>query len=104
LDFEKAFDTVPHNRLVEKLIMCGITENLLEWIRDFLANRKTVNGNFSEWFDVLNGVPQCSVLGLLLFFIFVNDLPQWIRSSTKMFADDTKMWAIIRKKEDTVMA
>lgn len=77
--------------------------NLLKWIEDFLMNRRTrvrVNGSFSEWFDVISGVPQGSVLGPLLFIIFVNDLPKWITSSINMFADDTKLWAVIKKKED----
>jgi len=98
LDFRKAFDTVPHKRLIEKLRQCGITGQLLKWIEDFLTGRKTrvrVNGSFAEWLEVLSGVPQGSVLGPLLFLIFVNDLPEWIKANIRMFADDTKIWTVM---------
>ena len=63
-------------------------------------SRVGVRGSFSFWREVLSGVPQGSVLGPLLFLIFVNDLPEWIKSSLKMFADDTKIWARIRVEKD----
>jgi ribonucleases P/MRP protein subunit RPP40 len=103
LDYRKAFDTVPHRRLIAKIRSCGITGKLLQWIEDFLMGRKTrikVNESYSEWLEVISGVPQGSVLGPLLFLLFVNDLPDWIKSSIKMFADDTKMWRVIKNEED----
>ena len=54
-----------------------------------------VRNSFSEWVSVLSGVPQGFVLGPLLFLLFVNDLPDWIRNSIRMFADDTKIWCVI---------
>jgi len=104
LDYRKAFDTVPHRRLLEKLRQSGIVGRLWNWIQAFLSDRKMrvgVMGSFSAWVEVLSGVPQGSVLGPLLFLIFVNDLPSWIANSIKMFADDTKIWRIISKVEDS---
>ena len=63
--------------------------------------RVQVNGSFSDWFKVLSGVPQGSVLGPLLFIIYVQDLPQWVANSIMMFADDTKLWTRISKLEDS---
>ena len=54
--------------------------------------RVTVRGSCSHWVEVISGVPQGSVLGPLLFLIYVNDLPTWIKTNIKMFADDTKLW------------
>jgi len=62
--------------------------------------RVQVNGSFSGWIDVLSGVPQGSVLRPLLFLIFVHDLPEWVKNSMMMFADDKKIWARIQKLED----
>lgn len=98
LDYRKAFDTVPHKRLILKLRQYGIKGQLLNWIEDFLTLRKSrvrVRGKFSGWKEVLSGVPQGSVLGPLLFLLFVNDLPEWIKSSLVMFADDTKVWTTV---------
>jgi len=105
LDYRKAFDSVPHKRLIERLKEYGITGKLLEWVQSFLSSRKTrvsIRGSYSEWFMVLSGVPQGSVLGPLLFLLFVNELPQWIVNSMRMFADDTKLWTCIRSEADSV--
>lgn len=59
-----------------------------------------VRGVFSEWVEVVSGIPQGSVLGPLLFILLVNDLPQWIKSSMRMFADDAKVWTIVNSQED----
>ena len=94
LDLQKAFDFVPHNRLLVKVESYGITGKFLVWIKSFLSDREqcvVLNGCKFGWQKVLSGVPQESILGPLLFTIYVNDLPQSIASSVFMFADDTKL-------------
>ena len=93
LDYKKAFDTVPHQKLLQKLKALKLGDVLTKWIEQFLLGRQMrvhVNGSFSSWIDVISGVTQGSVLGPLLFLIFVNDLSDWVKSSILMFADDTK--------------
>ena len=63
--------------------------------------RVTINGSRSSWVNVLSGVPQGSVLGPLLFLLFVNDLPDWIKTNIRMFADDTKIWTRISGVNDS---
>ena len=95
LDFRKAFDTVPHGRLIYKLHKYGIRGNISAWIEDFLRDRKQrviVNRSKSSWLKVSSGVPQGSVLGPVLFLLYINDLPAVISSSCKIFADDTKVY------------
>ena len=94
LDFQKAFDQVPHKRLLHKLKMYGITGKTLEVISDFLSGRTfhvRVGDAASEFFRVLSGVPQGSVLGPLLFLIYINDIPNGIKSFLLLFADDLKL-------------
>jgi len=103
LDFRKAFDSVPHKRLLCKLASFGIQGNILKWIENFLSDRKqqvVLNGHVSRSTSVISGVPQGSVLGPLLFNMFINDLPSVVSSSIFMFADDTKIFRIIKSSDD----
>ena len=104
LDYRKAFDTVPHARLVSKLSQYGLGTQVCTWIRAFLSDRVMrvmVRGHASAWSSVLSGVPQGSVLGPLLFLLYVNDLPSCLTCSVRMFADDTKMWKLIAQNSDS---
>ena len=95
LDFRRAFDSVPHLRLLQKLHDMGVRGILLEWFRSFLTERRqrvVVNGSVSDWTAVGSGIPQGTVLGPVLFIVFVNDLPDCIESACKLFADDTKVY------------
>ena len=103
LDYSKAFDTVPHKRLISKLQAYGISGKILDWVRSFLSHRRQnvgVRNAHSEWADVRSGVPQGSVLGPILFVIYINDLPDIVSSTTKMFADDTKIYNQIDKNSN----
>ena len=106
LDFRKAFDTVPHRRLLSKLHGYGIRGQVLKWVDDFLSGRQqyvSVNGKHSDFVDVTSGVPQGSVLGPILFIYFINDLPDVIKCISKIFADDTKAYQEIIDFNDHVV-
>lgn len=103
LDIMKAFDTVPHMRLMEKMRSYGIAGCLLEWIASFLSNRSQqvrINGTISRPRSVTSGVPQGSVLGPMLFVIYINDLPDLLQSTTKLYADDAKVYCSINSPDD----
>ena len=95
LDFSKAFDTVPHDRLLHKLDSYGIRGQLKMWIKNFLTTRTMkviVNGETSSEAAVLSGVPQGTVLGPILFLVHINDLPDCVSSSVRLFADNCLLY------------
>lgn len=103
LDFSKAFDVVPHRRLLVKLDHYGIRGKLKRWIENFLTTRQqrvVVNGAPSPWEKVLSGVPQGTVLGPHLFLLFINDIGDEITSNIRLFADDCLIYRAIKGPED----
>ncbi len=104
LDFRKAFDTVPHERMLKKIEGYGIKGKVLSWIRAFLTGREqrvVVNGAYSKWSPVTSGIPQGSVLGPVLFVLFVNDMPDVVHSTLLMFADDAKVFRRVDSVEES---
>ena len=104
-DFQKAFDTVPHDRLLKKLEAYGIGENILDWISSFLKGRKqrvVIKGTASSWVDVLSGVPQGSVLGPILFLIYINDIIDNLKCNAYLFADDMKLFTDVKNNSDAL--
>ena len=90
LDFQKAFDKVPHQRLILKLKSLGMENSIINWIEQWLTDRKqkvVVDGEVSSWKSVLSGVPQGSVLGLILFLVYINDLEEGVTGSILKFAE-----------------
>ena len=103
LDFSKAFDKVPHRRLLMKLERYGIHGNLLSWMESFLTKRVQsviCEGATSTSSPVTSGVPQGSVLGPLLFLTYINDLPNGLTSTVKLFADDTLLYGVVVEDSD----
>jgi len=103
LDLTKAFDKVLHRFLLHKLHYYGIRNEILEWISSFLSDRTqyvTCNGSKSSIIDVISGVPQGTVLGPLLFLVYINDLPNCVLSSCSLFADDCLLYRPIYTEDD----
>ena len=95
MDFAKAFDSVPHRRLISKVKAHGIEGSVLNWIQDFLSGRYQkviVNGTCCKQAPVTSGIPQGSVLGPILFVLYINDMPTGIYNPIRLFADDTKIY------------
>ena len=99
LDISKAFDKVWHEGLLFKLKQNGVSGKLLSFFKSYLSNRKqrvAINGFYSEFASIESGVPQGSVLGPLLFLVYINDLEKDIKSNVKFFADDTMLYSIVK--------
>ena len=95
LDFRKAFDKVPHQRLILKLKSRGMGNSIINWIEQWLTDRRqsvVVDGQVSSWTSVLSGLPQGSVLGPILFLVYINDLEEWVTGKILKVADDTKLF------------
>ena len=98
LDISKAFDKVWHEGLIFKLKQNGICGPLLNLLENYLKDRKqkvVLNGSSSDYFQIKSGVPQGSVLGPLLFLIYINDLEKHVKSKIKFFADDTMIFSVV---------
>ena len=104
LDYKKAYDSVPHRRLLHKLEGYGVSGNLLSWLTDFLNQRYqrvTVDGAYSKWCSVISGVPQRSIFGPLLFIIYINDLSENINCNIKQYTDNTKLYTTVKDNNDS---
>ena len=105
LDFKKAFDRVPHKRLIWKLeYIGGIQGHLLKWMQDFLKEREMrtiLRGKYSSWREVTSGVPQGSVLAPIMFLVYINDINDNISTESylNMFADDAKIQKTIKNED-----
>ena len=96
-------DTVAHERLLIKLKGYGVNGKVLSWVKAFLTDRRQkvlVNQSQSDWATVTSGIPQGSVLGQLPFIIFINELPDYVKSAIKIFVDDTKIYREIKDQSD----
>ena len=104
LDFSKAFDSVPHQRLLHKLHAYGVRGKVLDWVKSFLSDRTqyvSINNEQSSAIPVTSGVPQGSVLGPTLFIYYINDLPDATDQIVRLFADDSKIYSEIRNEDDS---
>ena len=104
LDISNAFDKVWHEGLLYKLKSMGISGELHSLLENYLSGRLqkvVLNGHTSSWRPVMAGVPQGSILGPLLFLIYINDLPNGLKSNAKLFADDTSLFTIVKDKNES---
>ena len=103
LDFQKAFDKVPHQRLLIKLKSHGMGVKIVTWTQHWLTDieqRVSVEGETPAWTAVHSGVPQGSVLGPLVFLIYINDLEDGIPSNILKFADDTNIFRRVQTRQE----
>ena len=105
LDFSKAFDTVPHQKLLHKMRQYGADGIINAWLCDFLTYRKmreVIDGEESEAVPVDSGVPQGTVLGPLLFLCHINDLPDAVKPTVRLFADVCLLYRQVKSTEDHI--
>ena len=107
LDFSKAFDLVSHKKLLTKLDHYGVRGKTLNWLNGWISNRTqkvVIDGEFSPSIPVTSGVPQGTVLGPLMFLLYINDIGELIDNSTsiKLFADDCLLFRPIQAEQDQV--
>ena len=105
LDMSKAFDKVWHKGLIYKLERAGVRGNLLNWLKSYLSGRTmrvVIEGQYSEWKNIEAGVPQGSILGPLLFLIYINDIADEIESDPHTYADDTNLLKPFKNVDDAV--
>jgi hypothetical protein len=107
-DFEKAFDKVPHRRLMNKLRTFGLNPKIVQWMKSFLMDRKQcvrVNGKYSRWMPVISGIPQGTILGPLMFLVYINDMPDIFNGDVEayLFADDAKLFKFIKVANDQLI-
>ena len=98
LDFSKAFDRVPHGRLISKLSSYNLDDKVIAWIKSFVSHREqrvVLDGELSDPVDVTSGVPQGSVLGPLLFLLYINDISDQMRCQVRLFADDCVLYSMV---------
>ena len=101
MNFAKVFDKVPHHRLIQKLERYGITGPVNTWVEKFLKDRKqylACEGMYSDWAPVIGGVPQGSVIAPILFLIYINDLPNNLKSTVRLFAEDTIIYMVLMRQ------
>ena len=104
LDISKAFDKVWHKGLLYKLKCMGISGEIYKLFENYLSGRfqrVVLNGQTSSWRPILAVVPQGSILGPLLFLIYINDLPNELKSNAKLFADDTSLFTIVKDENES---
>ena len=107
LDISKAFDKVWHDGIIFKLTQNRISGSLLKLLRDFLKERRkrvVFNGQASTWTNITSGVPQGSILGPILFLLYINDLSEGLSTNAKLFADDTSLFTVIHDSQTSVNA
>ena len=100
----QSFDKVWHEGLLYKLKSIGISRELHKLLENYLLGRLQrviLNGQISSWRPVLAGVPQGSILGPLLFLVYINDLPNGLKSNEKLFADDTSLFTTVKDKNES---
>ena len=106
LNCQKAFDPVPHQRLLSKMKSYGIEGNIIKWLSSFVHNRLqrvVLIGASFHWAQVKNDLPQGSILGPLLFILYINDLPDNVTCEIKLFADDTKLYTTIKDTSNILL-